>query len=178
MRASGRSPTAYPRVSKCAMAMAARPGGGGELVLSGYYSARCLHMPCHASLSSAPLALLAMSARIDLQHFPDGLRRPRKHLTDKCRVGRARYTALNEQPGHEMKPLLSSRHPQSVVVMATYPWSGRITACIVHPTAMTKSLQQLCHGRRTADAAADIAIFRSSRVYIGTLACRSPLRAP
>ena len=27
-------------------------------------------------------------------------------------MGRTRYTALNEQPGHEMKPLLSSQNPQ------------------------------------------------------------------
>jgi hypothetical protein len=29
-------------------------------------------------------------------------------------VGRTRYTALDEHPGHEMKPLLSSRYPQSL----------------------------------------------------------------
>jgi hypothetical protein len=31
--------------------------------------------------------------------------------TDKWRPVHTRYTALNEQPGHEMKPLLSSRNP-------------------------------------------------------------------
>ena len=40
--------------------------------------------------------------------------RPRKHaLSGRWRaVGRTQHTALNEQPGHEMKPLLSSQNPQ------------------------------------------------------------------
>jgi hypothetical protein len=56
-------------------------------------------------------------------------------------VGRTRYTALNEQPGHEMKPLLSPVKISShlwPLAMAAYPSSGRI-ACTVLSTAMVSS---------------------------------------
>ena len=55
---------------------------------------------------------------------------------------RIRYTALNEQPGHEMKPLISPvRIPSCLwpLAMAAYPWSGRI-GCTVLSTAKVSSL--------------------------------------
>jgi hypothetical protein len=57
-------------------------------------------------------------------------------------VGRTRYTALNEQPGHKMKPLLSPVKVPSCLwplALAAYPSSGRI-ACTVPSTATVSSL--------------------------------------
>jgi hypothetical protein len=57
-------------------------------------------------------------------------------------VGRTRYTALNEQPGHKMKPLLSPVKIPSCLwplALAAYPSSGRI-ACTVPSTATVSSL--------------------------------------
>lgn len=127
----------------------ARPAGGGKAILDKVYTASCAcacqrisqtHLLLQTShyFFSSPAALRNRSAYI---HNP-----PPGHASTHSLAGgewaRIRYTALNEQPGHEMKPLISPvRIPSCLwpLAMAAYPWSGRI-GCTVLSTAMVSSL--------------------------------------
>ena len=58
------------------------------------------------------LPITGMPSGIDLHAQPSPPGHASTHSLAGGEWARIRYTALNEQPGHEMKPLLSSQNPQ------------------------------------------------------------------
>jgi len=127
---------------------AARPGGGGHAIIDILQSPPCMqkhseHIHARPHYCTCPR-----------HHHRHGVRnrstcnsaRPRKHALWQVESG--------PHPIHGIRRAAGSRDEARCwrvdIPSRVWPWPrrrGRI-GCIVHPTAMTSSLQHMCYGRR------------------------------